>query len=442
MRKAITEINGYVMNTQVVYRKEIIMRLQKLIVLLTVALLVGSSYGDELILKNGDRLTGKIVHLVDGKMLFKSDVAGEVTVELANIQTLSSDEPITVNLKDNTGLNQKVVSVGAGRFGVSGSDALKAQEFAVADITSINPPLKPAPKWTGDASVGITSTRGNTKTDMISANANATKRTEKDRMTVSADYAKGEQEDPDTKETVTIEDWWRAKGKYDYFFSKKKYGYIDGRYEKDAVAELDRRMIVGVGGGYQWIESENMNFSTEFGLASLYEKFRNQTDSNSEISFQVGYNFDKQLRKNIKFTHDLTYYPAIDKFSDYYLTTTAGIRADFTEKIFMTFKAIFNYDATPAIGRGRSRPSSITMQRRPSGAAVPIRSTSWAWGIVSKDGSYEEASQNPVFLPCGDCGSDCRSCGGRRSICQQRAESSRRNRGNESPQRCRERERC
>jgi putative salt-induced outer membrane protein YdiY len=187
---------------------------------------------------------------------------------------------------------------------------------------------------------------------MISASANATKRTEQDRTTVSADYAKGQQEDLDTGETVTIEDWWRAKAKYDYFFSKKAYGYLDGRYEKDAVAALDRRVIVGVGGGYQWIESENMNFSTEFGLASLYEKYDNQTDSNSELSFQVGYNFDKKLRKNIKFTHDLTYYPAIDKFSDYYLTSTAGIRADFTEKIFMTLKAIFNYDATPAIDRG------------------------------------------------------------------------------------------
>lgn len=323
-----------------------------LIGLVCLLLFVQPGYADEIVLRNGDRLTGKIVHLVDGKLVFKSDVAGEVTVELSNIQTFSSDDPITVNLKDRTGFRQKVLSADAGRFAVEGTEDLKAQQFAVADIISINPPPKPIPKWTGDISIGITSTHGNTKTEMISANANATKRTERDRTTVSADYAKGEQEDPDTGETVTIEDWWRAKGKYDYFFSKKGYGYLDVRYEKDAVAELDRRVIVGVGGGYQWIESDDMNFSTELGLASLYEKFDNQTDSNSELSFQVGYNFDKKLRKNIKFTHDLTYYPAIDKFSDYYLTSTAGIRADFTEKIFMTLKAIFNYDATPAIGRG------------------------------------------------------------------------------------------
>ena len=307
-------------------------------------------HGDEVHLKNGDRISGKIQHLVDGKLTIKADVAGTVTVDLSNIQTLSSDEPIEVNLKDQTSFTQKVSSAEFGRFAIEGSESVRAQEFAVADIVSINPPPKPIPKWKGDISIGVTSTHGNTKTEMISANANFSKRTEKDRTTVSTDYAKGEQEDPDTGEDVTIEDWWRVKGKYDYFFSKKMYGYVDGRYEKDAVAELDRRTIVGVGGGYQWIESEDMNFSSEFGLASLYEKYDNQTDSNSEISFQVGYNFDKKLRKNIKFVHDLTYYPAIDKFSDYYLTTTAGVRADFTEMFFLTAKAILNYDATPAIG--------------------------------------------------------------------------------------------
>ncbi|MGB2866711.1 MAG: DUF481 domain-containing protein [Sedimentisphaerales bacterium] len=326
------------------------MRYRILIVLACLVLLAQMCLGDEIHLKNGDRITGKIQHLVNGKLTFKADVAGPVTVDLSNIQTLSSDDPIEVNLKDQTGFTQKVSSAEPGRFAIEGSESMKAQEFAVADIVSINPPVKPIPKWTGDIAAGITSTHGNTKTEMISANANFAKRTEKDRTTVSTDYAKGKQKDKDTGQDVTIEDWWRARGKYDYFFRKKMYGYLDGRYEKDAIAELDRRMIIGLGAGYQWIESDDMNFSTEFGLASLYEKFDNQTDSNSEITLQLGYNFDKKLRENIKFVHDLTYYPSIDKFSDYYLTTTAGVRADFTEAFFLTLKAILNYDTTPAVG--------------------------------------------------------------------------------------------
>jgi putative salt-induced outer membrane protein YdiY len=318
-----------------------------LILFVSQILLAHLSYGDEVYFKNGDHLTGKILHLADGKLVIKSDVGGEVTVELSNIQTLSSEDPIIINLKDGTAFKQKVSSAEAGRFSIKDSETIKAQEFAVNDIVSINPPI---PKWTGSLSAGITSTHGNTKTEDITGSVDLKKRTEKDRTTLSADYVKSEQEDPATGKEEAIEDWWRAKTKYDYFFSKKMYGYLDGRYEKDAIAELDRRVTVGIGAGYQWIESENLNFSTELGLASLYEKFDNQTDSNSEISAQLGYYFDKKLRKNLSFIHELTYYPALEKPADYYLTTTAELRTNFYKAMFVNIKAILDYDATPAIG--------------------------------------------------------------------------------------------
>lgn len=309
-----------------------------------------SIHADEILFPNGDRLTGKIDHLLEGKMIFNSEVMGKVTIELSKIKTFSTDAPIAVHLKDETVLLQRIVNAEPGKFGIEGAGTVKAQDFELSSISSINPPPKPAPKWTGNLSAGLTSTHGNTKSESVSGSFNMSKRAHNDRTQVSADYAKTKQENKTTGDKETSEDWWRSKAKYDYFFSKKFFGYVDGRYEKDAIAELDRRMIIGGGAGYQWVETEDLSFSTEFGLASLYEKFDNQTDSNSEVSFQAGYNFDKTLMKNVKFIHDLTYYPSIDKVSDCYLTSTAEIRAYFTSQMFSTFKVIFDYDTTPALG--------------------------------------------------------------------------------------------
>ncbi|MHC4691408.1 MAG: DUF481 domain-containing protein [Planctomycetota bacterium] len=328
------------------------MRGQILILLCCMVLFSQVVIADEIVFTNGDRISGKIDHAVDGKLVLTSDMAGKVTVELSKIQTFSTDEPITVHLEDGNILVQKIVSSKAGKFAVEGTETVKAQDFDVAAIASINPPPKPEPKWTGNVSAGFTSTNGNTKTETISASANLSKRTEKDRTTLGMDYARGEQEDPDTGEDKKTEDWWRMKAKYDYFFSKKFFGYLDGRYETDKIAELDRRVIVGGGAGYQWIESEKMNFSTEGGLASVYEKYEDQTGSDTKLSAQLGYNFDMKLAKNVKLMHDLTYYPSLEKFSDYYLTTTGEIRAHITGKMFVNFKAILNYDATPAIDAG------------------------------------------------------------------------------------------
>ncbi len=328
------------------------MRYSKYLPLLCIVLFSPILHADELLLKNGDRLTGKIQYLVEGKLVFKADVAGEITIDISSIETFSSDLPIELHLKDGTILNQRAIKAEPDRFAIEGGDTVQPQTFELANLMSINPPEKPKPKWTGNISAGLTSKQGNTSTDSVNASINLTRRSEKDRTKLTADYAKGRQEDPDTGVKKTTEDWWRTKAKYDYFFSKKLYGYLDGRYEKDSIAQLDRRVVLGGGAGYQWIESDDMNFSTEAGLASVYEKFDNQTSSNSELSVQLGYNFDKKLHKSIMFLHDLTYYPSTDNFSNYYLTTTAELRAYFTERMFGNFKVIYDYDATPAMGAG------------------------------------------------------------------------------------------
>lgn len=313
------------------------------------------AFGDVMLLTNGDRLTGKIKQLTDGKLVFESDVGGELNIDLSKIRTFSSDVPIEVHFSDGTVIKQAMVSGAApGRIGIRATGTLAAQEFDLTKITSINPPAKPTPKWHGAVSAGFSATQGNTSTERENVSVDVSRRSENDRITVKADYALGKQEDPDTGEEKTTEDWWRTRLKYDYFVSKKLYVYGDSRYEKDSVAELDRRMVVGGGGGYQWIESEDMNFSTEAGLASLYERFDNQTGSNTEVSVQLGYHFDKKLYKALTFINDLTYYPSIGDFGDYYLTSTAELRASFLKSMFANFKVIFDYDATPAEGAGKT----------------------------------------------------------------------------------------
>lgn len=311
-----------------------------------------AAYGDEIEFVNGDRLSGTIKQLTEGKLVIETEVAGEVTVDVSKVATLRSDEPVAVHLAEGSIVRQRLVPAERGLVGIEGGPTLEAQQFRLGEITAINPPAKPEPRWHGDISAGLTSTHGNTASENRNFSAALKRRSENDRITVRGDYARGEQEDPDTGEKKTTENWWRSRAKYDYFLSKKFFVYGDTRYEKDSIAELDRRIVAGGGAGYQWIESDDMNFSTEAGLASVYEKFEDETDSNSELSVQAGYHFDKKLYEGLQFINELTYYPAIDKVSDYYLTTTAELRASITGQMFTNFKVIFDYDATPAQDAG------------------------------------------------------------------------------------------
>jgi putative salt-induced outer membrane protein YdiY len=312
------------------------------------------AFSDMVFFKNGDRLSGKVKQLTDSTLILESDFAGEVTINLSDVQTLSTEEPVTVNLADGTVLKQRLLSAEPGQVLIEGTEAIKQQSIELQNINAINPPPKEIPKWHGSISAGLAATRGNTDTDRYNFSANISKRSENDRITISGDYVRSKDKDQNTGDKNVTENWWRVTGKYDYFITEKKYVFANGRYEKDSIADLDRRVIVGGGGGYQWYEKEDFSFATEAGLASRYEKFENETDSQTEVSAQLGYNVSAKIRKNLRFIHDLTYYPSLEQFSDYYLTSNAELRADLIDNFFTSLKVIFNYDATPAEGSDKT----------------------------------------------------------------------------------------
>lgn len=332
---------------------ERILQMKRSLIALICFMFCSTGMADQVFLNNGDMLTGTIVQLTDSTMIFKSELAGEVKIALADIRTIASDKLLTIHLKDGTVLHCQVSASQGSQFEITNS-TVQSQTLNTADITAINPPAKSKPKWEGQISGGITSTHGNTKSDNHSFSFRAKKRTEIDRITVNADYAKGVQENTSTGLKSTTEDWWRTKAKYDYFVSEKWYGYLDGRYERDGVADLDRRMVIGLGAGWQWIETSKTQMSFELGAASLYEKFDTQNTSNSELSLQMGYNLEHKLMDSVQFIHDLTYFPSTEKFSNYYLTTSAELRAHFSSRMFANFKTLFNYDASPATGKGNT----------------------------------------------------------------------------------------
>jgi putative salt-induced outer membrane protein YdiY len=312
------------------------------------------AFSDMVFFKNGDRLSGKIKQLTDSKLVFVSDLAGEITISLADIQTLNSEEPVEVHLSDETVVKQRLLSAEPGQVLIEGTETIQQQSIELQNIAAINPPPKETPKWHGSISGGITATRGNTDNDSYSFSGAINKRGENDRVNISGDYVRSKDKDQTTGEKKVTENWWRVLGKYDYFISDKTYVFANGRYSKDSIANLDRRVIVGGGLGYQWYETEDFSFATEGGLASRYEKYENETDSETDLTAQLGYNVSAKIREKIRFLHDLTYFPSLEQFSDYYLTSTAELRADLIENFFTSLKVIFDYDATPATGSGHT----------------------------------------------------------------------------------------
>ncbi len=326
------------------------MRLLRVLIVLFLTSFTLPAKAGEVILINGDRLTGTIVAAVEGKLQLRSPLLGTVEIDMTHIESLSSDEMVTIVLADGRTLARRLHANTAGTVQLLDEQGRMEGPVPLENIAALNPPPEEKPAWTGSVSGGLTSIHGNTSSQSLQASGNIMKRRESDRTSLGADYGRAKKRNDITRKDETSEDWWRMQGKYDLFFHEKLYGYIEGRYAVDKVADLDRRITGGTGVGYQWIETERMNFSTEAGLAYVTEKYRND-GSSDRLTAQVNYHFDMTLFERLTFRNNLSYFPSTENISDYYLTTTFELRARMLARMFANFRTIFDYDAKPAPGK-------------------------------------------------------------------------------------------
>jgi len=317
---------------------------------------------DVVVFKNGDKLTGKVIKMEGGKLTFKADLAGEIPLDLANIQTFSTDEPAEFHLQDGTILKSKVLHADAGQVTLAKTELVQAQNIPFSAVKAINPPVKPPVTWSGSVTVGMTSTHGNTFNENANVSGNVTRRTEKDRLRAFSTYLASRTRDDDTGDKVTTEESFTLGGKYDYFLSKKWYTFLNADYKKDHIADLDYRIIAGGGMGYQWIEQDNLKFATDFGVSELCEKYtkrvgtappwEKEVSKSDEFSVQLGYGLEWVITDKFTFLHNMRYYPSFGDISDYFLTTDAELRAAITKSMFGSFKTVLDYDSTPGQGVG------------------------------------------------------------------------------------------
>ena len=303
---------------------------------------------DEVIFKNGDRLSGEVIGLADGKLTINSWSAGTVTVEMAKVRTLSTDNPIEIHFRDGTVVRQRVSPSEEGRFAIEREGVLEPQVFAIADVVMMNPPPKPRAQWKGDVTAGLTLTRSNTDTEHANISVGLVRDGDGDRITFDAALLYSRQEDPETGDRTTTENSWSAEVKYDYFLSERLFLYTNSRVEQDDILQLDLRLIAGTGIGREWIEKENFSFRTEGGLSWLYEDYSDETEMNEQITARLAYHLAKTCTDTIEISHELAWYPALEDFNDYFLTAEIDVRVSLTELMFGDFKVVFDYDSTPA----------------------------------------------------------------------------------------------
>jgi len=299
---------------------------------------------DQIVLTNGDIITGAIDSADGGKLIIVSPFAGRIAVDLANVKTFSTDGPIKIVLTDGTVINQRVTDGSPGSFETAAGGTLAAQSVAIAEIDKINPPPI---AWTGSITFNGSLAQGDTYSEQVGLNVDLIRRSVNDQIEAQGQYLFGKQKINGVESTST--DQWDIETSYHYFMTKKLFVLGDVRVEKNRIQHLDIRVTPNAGVGYQFVETPDFNANVQGGLAWVYEDYTNIGVPDQNISLRLAYHIDKTLwDERLKAFSDCAYYPSIQNVSDYLILFTAGLRLDLTKHMFSELKTEVDYDSHPA----------------------------------------------------------------------------------------------
>ena len=250
-------------------------------------LLLSSAWADQIIMKNGDRVTGSIVKQ-DGKTITVKTVNfGVVTTAWEQVASVSSDHPLNVVLKDGkTMLGTLAPSEGKVEVVVNDTRV----DVPPGDVTNIRNAeeqkayerlLRPgwAQLWAGTVSAGFAGTIGNARTLTFTTGVNAARVTSTDKTSVYFNIIKASAlvngVSADTAQAV------RGGLAYDHNVSPRLFvsGFND--YEYDRFQNLDLRFVLGGGLGFHAVKTERASLDLLAGADYNHSSFSTPLTQNS-----------------------------------------------------------------------------------------------------------------------------------------------------------------
>jgi len=296
---------------------------------------------DEVLLKDGSRLLGKVVKKEDDTLEFETSYAGVIRVKWSEISRLAVDEPVQVMLEDeSTRVADEISKTEEATLLSTEADA-PAESVTPGSVAFINPEswrTGQGVKWTGLLNIDLEVDRGNTDEDEFEVDGSMRIRRQNDRFTF-----RGQFERDKTDGSLTTQEWKQAN-KYDYFLTEKFYYGALLAFEHDKFADLHLRTRVGPHVGYEFYESKELNLDTNVGVLYVDEDYKEGEDDKFwSLGWQIDFDWFL-VPDRVQFYHRHTGFQSVDDTGNLTIDSWTGFRFPIYKGIVASTEAEVDYD--------------------------------------------------------------------------------------------------
>lgn len=314
---------------------------------------------DQVVLKNGDTITGSIVKKDGAKLTIKSEFLGEVTMPWDAVKALKSDENLTVVLPGGESVLGKVNTSGD-KLEVVTSSATKSAP--IAEVGAVRNPAEQhswerlqhpgfLDLWTGFFDMGFALARGNARTSTLTNTFNATRITRKDKITVTFNQIFADARLNNVSSTIA--NAVRFGWSYNRDLTPRFFVSTLNDYEHDRFQNLDLRFVAGGGFGVNAIKTDKAGLSFIGGGDYEHEKFTTNLSRNSGEA-NIGNDFLYKFSSATSVTQSSRFFPNLTNTGEYRLNFDLGGVTVLKKWLSWHVTASDRFLSNPVFGRQRN----------------------------------------------------------------------------------------
>lgn len=311
--------------------------------LLSLSLMPGTLFSDQLRMKNGDIITGKISRIESGEVYIKPSYAGEYSVDLAEVTSIEADHAFEIELADGSEIdaqfggatnNRQILLVDGESVNVDMMDLAKAVEpEAYYDRTS-------------HVDVNATFNSGNTDSQNTLIFADTRVKLGDHRHLAKITFRRDETNGVSTKKQDLL------NYQYSWLFNEPWYVGATATYERDPIRELDHRYTLGALAGRDLLNDSKRFLTFGVGVGYSDEKIGGMSDGGSVGLWNLIYTHNFRSG-DIAFFHNQNLTYQFYGENNTILKTITGFQFDMISDIYAKISLRYDYETDPAAGASK-----------------------------------------------------------------------------------------
>lgn len=328
---------------------------------------------DVLIFTNGDKLTGRFERSDEASVLFKSDMAGEMTIDWDKVKEIHTNRqfaviPKNVEIKkgeDTGNIPRGRLAVAKGNIELSRTPDAPPKSIPAADSAYIidqktfdeavqnGPDLLHA--WSGSVTLGTSLVEATQKSNNFSGGATLLRVTpgeawldRRDRTTLNFNFAYGKLTQPDTPDIKT--DIYHLDTERDEYFTSRLFAFGRISYDHNFSQGLDLQQNYGAGIGWTVIKNQAEELDLRSSVGYFKQQFQQTADNQNLVGSGLSETYTRNFGHGVLMSEQGTVTPAWNNPDAYSASGQIGLTIPLYKRFSLSVTALHGFINNPPPG--------------------------------------------------------------------------------------------